>query len=57
MRSKPFYQQFVVIRSVFNPLRYLLGKEKVLWGQNLADYVVSKIEINTEDIRFEKNDE
>lgn len=52
MRNKLFYQPFVVIRSKFNPLRYILGKEKVIWAPTLSDYYANQIELDVSKIKL-----
>lgn len=52
MRDKLFFQPFVVFRSKWNPLRYILGKTKVIWGVKLSDYAISKIDLDTSKIRL-----
>lgn len=52
--NKPFYRPIVITRSKFNPLRYILGKTKIIFAQTLTDYVGDNIDLDIKDIRFTK---
>lgn len=57
MEKKPFYRPIVVIRSIFNPLRYIFGKVKIIWAQTLSDYAAENIDLDVKDIKFYKDEE